>query len=282
VGIGVDFGDGFRTKSFRITLPPPPAAASLDIKPGSFPNPFNRNSNGVLPVALCGTDSLDAAQVDLASLRLRRADGVGGEVAPHEGPPGPHTTLADVATPFYGEGCAGHELEGDGIKDVSMKFRSNEVTALLELGELESGATVELVLTGSLMDGGSFEASDCITLVPQGSPPGMLTVESNLVAWVETLPADDQLDEGGFTSFSRTYPIGTVVTLRSEAFPAAYPGWVLKGWMIDGELVPRSGLLETLRVRIDSEVQNVSLVYARRRFQDAPTTDIGDAGRILR
>ena len=68
----------------------------LDIKPGSCPNPFNRHGNGVLPVALVGTVEFDVAQVDLSTLRLSRADGVGGSVAPNDGPPGPRSMIKDA------------------------------------------------------------------------------------------------------------------------------------------------------------------------------------------
>ncbi|MHC4981316.1 MAG: hypothetical protein ACYTGT_20225, partial [Planctomycetota bacterium] len=42
--------------------------ANLDIKPGSCPNSFNRKSNGVLPVALVGTDEFNVMDVDLGSV----------------------------------------------------------------------------------------------------------------------------------------------------------------------------------------------------------------------
>ena len=45
-----------------------PANYSLDIRPGSCPNPLNRISRGVLPVALLTTAEFDALQVDLASI----------------------------------------------------------------------------------------------------------------------------------------------------------------------------------------------------------------------
>ncbi|MHC4611075.1 MAG: thrombospondin type 3 repeat-containing protein, partial [Planctomycetota bacterium] len=48
----------------------------LDVRPGSCPNPFNRKSPGLLPIALVGTGNLDVAEVDLTSVLLARADGV--------------------------------------------------------------------------------------------------------------------------------------------------------------------------------------------------------------
>ncbi|MCZ6654122.1 MAG: right-handed parallel beta-helix repeat-containing protein [Planctomycetota bacterium] len=138
----------------------------LDIKPGACPNPFNRHGDGVLPVALVGTAEFDPTEVDLSTLQLSRADGVGGSVAPNEGPPGPHSEFEDVGTPLDGETCDCHELEGDGIVDLSMKFQTQELMEALELDSLPGGAVVELELSGSLVDGTPFNAGDCIVIVP--------------------------------------------------------------------------------------------------------------------
>ena len=138
----------------------------LDIKPGSCPNPLNCRSQGVLPVAAVGTVSFDVMQIDVASVRILRVDGVGSEVAPLEGPPGPHSVFADVATPFDGEPCNCEEEEGDGLLDLSMKFRTQDLVEVLELGDVEVGEEVELVVTGMLLDGSEFTtAGDCIMII---------------------------------------------------------------------------------------------------------------------
>ncbi|MCP4248179.1 MAG: hypothetical protein GY778_14130 [bacterium] len=144
----------------------------MDLKPGSCPNPFNRRSHGVLPVALLGSADFDVTTVDLASVVLSRADCVGGSTAPHEGPRGPHTVVSDVGTPFDGELCGCHELEGDGIDDLSMKFKVQDLVAALELDGLSPGSMVELVVSGELADGCKFIASDCLRLVPARGPSG--------------------------------------------------------------------------------------------------------------
>jgi streptogramin lyase len=147
-----------------VSTTPSPTVA-LDIKPGSCPNSFNFKSEGKLPVALVGIDEIPADLVDISTLLLSRADGVGGSVAPIEGPPGPHTVLADVATPFDGELCDCHEWMGDGIRDVSMKFLTRDVVDALGLGGMPANSLVELTLTGSLLDGTPFRANDCIRIV---------------------------------------------------------------------------------------------------------------------
>ncbi len=78
------------------------SAQALDIKLGSCPSSFNRGSHGVLPVASLATAAFDASQIDVSSVVLARADGVGGTVAPLSGPPGPGASLGDVGTPFAG------------------------------------------------------------------------------------------------------------------------------------------------------------------------------------
>ncbi len=156
--------------SVTVLLASPPAFAgllvSLDIKPGGCPNSLNRKSHGVLPVALVGTSGFDAAMIDVASVLISRVDGIGGSVAPNEGPPGPHSVLEDVATPFDGELCGCHDLEGDGILDLSMKFRTQRIVEELQFSDLPGGAFVGLVVSGTLVDGTPFMASDCIRIVP--------------------------------------------------------------------------------------------------------------------
>ena len=154
---------------FRIVMVPEPTSLSLslDIKPGSCPNPLNLKSRGKLPVAVLGTEDFDVSLIDIASITIARAAGAGGSIAPYDGPPGPNSTLEDVGTPFDGELCECHELSGDGIEDLSFKFDRPAMVDALQLSELEPGATVELVVSGQLQDGTLFEASDCILIVPQ-------------------------------------------------------------------------------------------------------------------
>lgn len=137
---------------------------NLDIKPGSCPNPVNPRSRGVVSVAIVGSSFFDVMTVDLDSLILARSDGVGGSVSPHSGKRSHRIFIEDVATPFDGELCECHELAGDGIDDLSLKFSTSELNHILELNDLSRGETIELVLRGNLQDGSTFEAVDCITI----------------------------------------------------------------------------------------------------------------------
>jgi hypothetical protein len=74
--------------------------------------------------------------------------------------------IEDVATPFPGEACDCHELEGDGIADLSLKFETVDLVAALGLDLLPGGDMPELVVSGTLVDGSEFEGSDCVRLVP--------------------------------------------------------------------------------------------------------------------
>lgn len=145
-------------------------SGKLDIKPDSCPNWFDPLSQGVLPVALVGIDDIPADMVEFSSLVLERADGVGGSVAPLNGPPGPMIVLDDVATPFDGELCDCHEMMGDGIMDVSMKFNTQAVVDELDLGGMPGNTLVELTLTG-FIDGTPFRANDCIRIFPNDGMP---------------------------------------------------------------------------------------------------------------
>jgi hypothetical protein len=172
---------------------------AIDIKPGSCPNSFNRNSNGVLPVAIVGTEELDVTQIDWATVEICSLDNDGdgqldGCIGPHEGPPGPHTVLEDVATPFGGLACNCDELGGDGILDLSLKFKTAELVPALRLDELPSGDLPELLVRGALFDGTPIEGSDCVRLVPPGSPPGLAKLKTKNApgAWVEISPLDNQ------------------------------------------------------------------------------------------
>ncbi|MHC4428648.1 MAG: S8 family serine peptidase [Planctomycetota bacterium] len=229
----------------------------VDIKPGSCPNPLNRNSNGVLPVALVGTGQVcDVLDVELSTVVLSRADGVGTPVAPNEGPPGPHTVVSDVGTPFEGEACDCHELEGDGIQDLNMKFRTPEIVNDLQLNGLPNGSVIELVVTGSLLDGTPFTAMDCIRLVP----PSHVTLRSN-IAGIPLLvtPADDDLNAGGVTPLDLTYPQSTVVTITAPLVPDGHPNLILASWWIDG--VEHFGLGTNVQVLFDEDYELVMPVY---------------------
>jgi hypothetical protein len=208
----------------------------VDIKPQSCPNSFNRKSHGMLPVAVVGEADFDVMMIDVSSILLSRADGVGDSVAPNEGPPGPKSTFQDSATPFQGSPCNCHSLAGDGIPDLMMHFSSDEVVDVLQLDGVSNGALVELVVSGGLTDGTAFAGRDCIRLVPPGTPPGLLSIQSTVgKRWVEVSPLDETLSGSGFTNFERTYPLTSLVTVTA---PVSGGRQVFKHWKLDGVAQP--------------------------------------------
>jgi hypothetical protein len=119
--------------------------ASVDVKPGSCPNPLNPKSRGVLPVAVCGSADLDVTWIDPESILVRR-DGAARVVRPVR------VAVEDVATPYEGgdeDGC--HDERGDGLPDLSMKFDTRELVEALELTSTVDG-TARLLVSFRLRD----------------------------------------------------------------------------------------------------------------------------------
>jgi hypothetical protein len=157
---GYASADWFGIGISAITLQAPAEEVSIDIKPTSCPNPLNLKSNGVVPVAILGTDELDVQQIDLTTIMLSCEDvEVGIEPL--------RWAYEDVATPFEGQLCDCHTLGPDGYLDLTLKFSATELAALVEeLGFVE-GETVLLSLTGNLLEefgGSAICGDDCMRL----------------------------------------------------------------------------------------------------------------------
>lgn len=141
----------------------PTIPVSVDIKPGSCPNSFNVKSNGVLPVAVLGAIDFDVTTIDPGTIRLTR-EPVDCFVQPIR------WSCEDVATPFEGELCDCHDLNGDGYMDLTLKFDTQELVNCLALEEV-AGETIPLTLTGNLKeeDGGTpITGDDCLRVLNPG------------------------------------------------------------------------------------------------------------------
>ena len=148
---------------------PCPRVVPLDIKPGSCPNAFNATSQGVLPIAVLGTDEFDATTIDGATVSIARADGVGGSVSVRIKPNGMgQYSIEDVGTPYDGDLCGCHAISGDGYMDFTAKFKTPDLVAALELDTVPVGTDLVLTVSGMTDDGRSFYAMDCIRFV--GNP----------------------------------------------------------------------------------------------------------------
>jgi Domain of unknown function DUF11 len=129
----------------------------LDIKPGSCLNPVNLISRGLLPVAVLGTEDFDVVTIDPLSIQLSR-EGSEGVVNPIR------SGCEDVATPFEGELCDCHDLNGDGYMDLTLKFVTQELVSCLALEEVAE-ETIPLILTGNLKEevgGIPITGEDCV------------------------------------------------------------------------------------------------------------------------
>ena len=119
-------------------------------------------NNGLLPVAVLGTMDFDVTTIDPGTIRLTR-EPVDCFVQPI------CWSYEDVATPFEGELCDCHDLNGDGYMDLTLKFDTQELVSCLALEEV-AGETIPLTLTGNLKeeDGMPIEGQDCVRVLKQG------------------------------------------------------------------------------------------------------------------
>jgi len=132
----------------------------VDIKPGSWPNPINLASRGVLPVAICGTADFDVRTIDVTTIKLTR-EGLDYGVSPIR------CDYEDAATPWTGEPGGGHALGGDGYLDLTLKFSKQEVIATLGLDAF-LGQKIPLIITGNLNDaagGTAFTGQDYVWIL---------------------------------------------------------------------------------------------------------------------
>jgi len=122
----------------------------VDIKPGSCPNPLNVKSNGVLPVAVLGSEDFDVYSIDVASIRL-------ADIAPIR------SSFEDVGTPLVDANECECSTEGpDGFLDLTLKFETQSIVEAL--GEVDHGDELVLEITGMLSDETPIEGSDCVII----------------------------------------------------------------------------------------------------------------------
>ena len=111
---------------------------AIDIKPGSDPNCFNNNGLGVVPVAILGSSSFDATQIDAGSVSL---DGQAVKAAGKSNKLLAHT----------------EDVNGDGYMDLVVQIQDTD-------GTYQTGET-SAVLKGKTNGGQDIQGTDTICIV---------------------------------------------------------------------------------------------------------------------
>jgi hypothetical protein len=106
----------------------------VDIKPGSFPNSINLGNNGVVPVAVLGSDVFDATQID------------------------PSTVVFAGAAPSKGK-MSFSDVNGDGYLDAVMHFETQSLA--LEDGDEDA------CVSGATTGGVAFQGCDSVRTILQ-------------------------------------------------------------------------------------------------------------------
>lgn len=117
----------------QVDTEPPPQQITIDVKPGSDENPINLKSKGVIPVAVLGSMTFDALQIDYDTV----AFGPGG------------------ASPAHDKGHV-EDSDGDGLMDMVFHFRTQESGFGCD--------DVEATLSARTFGGTALEGSDKITI----------------------------------------------------------------------------------------------------------------------
>jgi hypothetical protein len=142
------------------------AAAHLDIKPGSCPNPLDVDHqdssdyfDSVVPMSLLG-NKFSVGEVNLGTVQLTRPGFDSGvSVFPIQ------ITFSDTGTPFEGQPCGCHALGGDGELDIDLKFDKQEIVDAFELEKEADGTFVELQVSGLMKGEFEFAGRDCVRII---------------------------------------------------------------------------------------------------------------------
>lgn len=125
---------GVTNLDYTVVKYSPAIVVAVDIKPGSYPNSINLDSNGVIPVVILSTRDFDATNIDPLTVKF--------------GPAG--------ATEAHGMGHV-EDVNADGLPDIVLHFNMTETG----IQEEETSAS----LTGKTLGGKNIIGSDSIAIV---------------------------------------------------------------------------------------------------------------------
>jgi hypothetical protein len=134
-----------------------PLEMPMDIMPGDCPNLLDTESEGVLSVAILGTEDLCGNLVKPESVRL-------SGVAPLR------NRVEDVSRPVVDpqDICDCTAEDGDGFEDLVLEFDIQEIVDTL--GDFTDQEIRVLVLTGELKDGTLIAGRDCAVILSEANP----------------------------------------------------------------------------------------------------------------
>jgi len=154
----------------------PGARPKIVIKPGSDPNSINPSLEGVLPVAILGSEIFDVADVDVTTL----AFGHGG------------AALAHLRGPHF------HDVNHDGIEDLLAHFWVKDTG--IAFGDRMA------CLAGKTLDGKRFEGCDSVRTVPDMDGDSLLDADETAIG-THALRFDS--DGDGYGDGEEVHVLGT-------------------------------------------------------------------------
>jgi len=154
-------GDTIGFDNFKIIVPS--KEVEIDIKPGSDPNCFNNDGNGVIPVAILGSANFDVSQIDAGSVVLE----------------GMSVAVKGKSNKLHIE-----DVNNDGFDDLVVQIEDTDNV----FSEGDATAT----LTGNLKSkfgGTSFLGTDSICIVGNANAPALNPRSKLTTTWARVKSA---------------------------------------------------------------------------------------------
>ena len=112
----------------------------IDIKPNNDQNSINLCSNGVVPVAILGSNTLDVDDIKIETLEFAEAA----------------VKVVGKKHPQYS--CIYEDVNGDSVNDLVCNFATPDIAGV-------EGESTDVTVNGGLVDGTAIEGSDSINIV---------------------------------------------------------------------------------------------------------------------